>query len=82
MLLSRQQHGVRVGSRRVDAAWRSRFMHGACHPERPGLHQQLRCGRWRRTPFGGVKSSGYGREKGFGSPVWFSVMKTVVVRHG
>ena len=33
-------------------------------------------------PFGGVKSSGYGREKGFEALYGFSVMKTVVVRHG
>ena len=33
-------------------------------------------------PFGGVKSSGYGREKGFAALYGFSVMKTVVVKHG
>ena len=33
-------------------------------------------------PFGGVKSSGYGREKGFEALYGFSVMKTVVVKHG
>ncbi len=33
-------------------------------------------------PFGGVKSSGYGREKGFEALYAFSVLKTVVVRHG
>ena len=33
-------------------------------------------------PFGGVKSSGYGREKGFEALYAFSVMKTVVVKHG
>ncbi len=33
-------------------------------------------------PFGGVKSSGYGREKGFEALYGFSVMKTVVIRHG
>ncbi|MBL8311191.1 MAG: aldehyde dehydrogenase family protein [Burkholderiales bacterium] len=33
-------------------------------------------------PFGGVKSSGYGREKGFEALYGFSVMKTVVVRYG
>jgi len=32
-------------------------------------------------PFGGVKSSGYGREKGFEALYGFSVMKTVVLRH-
>ena len=33
-------------------------------------------------PFGGVKSSGYGREKGLEALYGFSVMKTVVVKHG
>ncbi len=33
-------------------------------------------------PFGGVKSSGYGREKGFEALYGFSVMKTVVLKHG
>ena len=33
-------------------------------------------------PFGGVKSSGYGREKGFEALAGFSVLKTVVFRHG
>lgn len=33
-------------------------------------------------PFGGVKSSGYGREKGFEALYGFSVLKTVVIRHG
>ena len=33
-------------------------------------------------PFGGVKSSGYGREKGFEALAGFSVLKTVVLRHG
>ena len=33
-------------------------------------------------PFGGVKSSGFVREKGFEALHGFSVMKTVVVKHG
>ena len=33
-------------------------------------------------PFGGVKSSGYGREKGFEALYGFSVLKTVVIKHG
>ncbi len=33
-------------------------------------------------PFGGVKSSGFGREKGFEALYGFSVMKTVVIKHG
>ena len=33
-------------------------------------------------PFGGVKSSGYGREKGFEALYGFTTLKTVAVRHG
>ena len=33
-------------------------------------------------PFGGVKSSGYGREKGFEALYGFTTLKTVVVKHG
>ena len=33
-------------------------------------------------PFGGVKHSGYGREKGFEALYGFTTLKTVVVRHG
>lgn len=33
-------------------------------------------------PFGGVKSSGYGREKGMEALYGFSTLKTVAIRHG
>ena len=33
-------------------------------------------------PFGGVKSSGHGREKGFEALYGFTVLKTVAMRHG
>ena len=33
-------------------------------------------------PFGGVKKSGYGREKGFEALYGFSTLKTVAVKHG
>ena len=33
-------------------------------------------------PFGGVKSSGYGREKGFEALYGFTTLKTVAVQHG
>ena len=33
-------------------------------------------------PFGGVKSSGYGREKGFEALMGFTTLKTVAIHHG
>jgi aldehyde dehydrogenase (NAD+) len=33
-------------------------------------------------PFGGVKSSGHGREKGFESLYGFTTLKTVAIKHG
>ncbi|MBV2180524.1 MAG: aldehyde dehydrogenase family protein [Castellaniella sp.] len=56
------------------------------------LARQLRCGQvfinnygaggGVELPFGGVKSSGYGREKGFEALLGFTTLKTVAIRHG
>jgi aldehyde dehydrogenase (NAD+) len=56
------------------------------------LARKLRCGQvfinnygaggGVELPFGGVKSSGYGREKGFEALLGFTMLKTVAIRHG
>jgi aldehyde dehydrogenase (NAD+) len=34
------------------------------------------------VPFGGMKGSGFGREKGFEALYGFSALKTAAIRHG
>ena len=77
-----QQHqGGRVAGVWTENGGRG-IAHGPRHQEQPGVHQQLWCGRRRGLPVGGVKSSDMGAKKGFEALYGFSVMKTVVIRHG
>jgi aldehyde dehydrogenase (NAD+) len=56
------------------------------------IARQVRCGQvfvnnygaggGVEIPFGGVKSSGYGREKGFEALYGFTTLKSVAIRHG
>src|SRR5262249_49396597 len=56
------------------------------------MARQLRCGQVLvnnsgagggiELPFGGVKQSGHGREKGFEALYGFSTLKTVAIQHG
>ena len=47
-----------------------------------GVWTQDGAGGGVELPFGGVKSSGYGREKGLEALLGFTTLKTVAVKHG
>ena len=53
-----------------------RLQTGICHINAPTVHDEP------QMPFGGVKSSGHGREKGFEALYGFSVTKTIAFKHG
>ena len=74
---------VRPGRRRLDArrrprscAWRGRCSCGQVFVNNYGA------GGGVELPFGGVKHSGHGREKGFEALYGFSTLKTVAIHHG
>jgi aldehyde dehydrogenase (NAD+) len=80
-LAHRQRHGLRPGGRRLDAR----------RQPRAALARKLQCGQvfinnygaggGIELPFGGVKHSGHGREKGFEALYGFSTLKTVAIKH-
>ena len=66
-----------------------------CQGAQPALQRMVGCSMargWRQAiqkhlggvelPFGGVKSSGYGREKGFEALYGFTTLKTVAIKYG
>ena len=82
-LAHRQRHAVRPRRRRLDArrrprscAWRAALRCGQVFVNNYGA------GGGVELPFGGVKHSGHGREKGFEALYGFSALKTVAIQHG
>ena len=79
----RQRHRLRARRRRVDARTAARQLRVA-RAMRSGqvFVNNYGAGGGVELPFGGVKHSGYGREKGFEALHGFTVLKTVVLQHG
>jgi aldehyde dehydrogenase (NAD+) len=46
------------------------------------FHYHYGAGGGAELPFGGMKGSGFGREKGCGALCGFSALKTAAIRHG
>ena len=61
---------------RGSCAWPARFASGQVFVNNYGA------GGGVELPFGGVKHSGHGREKGFEALYGFTTLKTVVLQHG
>ena len=74
---------LRPRRRRLDARRRAAAAHGAgaCTPGQVFVNN-YGAGGGVELPFGGVKHSGHGREKGFEALYGFTTLKTVVIRHG
>ncbi len=60
----------------ASSGWRARVRSGQVFVNNYGA------GGGVELPFGGVKHSGHGREKGFEALYGFTTLKTVVLRHG
>ena len=78
---ARQRHRLRPGRRRLDArrrprhcAWRGALRSGQVFVNNYGA------GGGVELPFGGVKHSGHGREKGFEALLGYTLTKTVAIR--
>jgi aldehyde dehydrogenase (NAD+) len=77
-----QRHAVRPGGGRLDARRRAPVPHGRRVRSGQVFINNYGAGGGVELPFGGVKSIGYGREKGFEALYGFTTLKTVAIRHG
>jgi aldehyde dehydrogenase (NAD+) len=78
-----QRHPVWPGGRDLDARWRPPAAHGQTRVQSGQVFiNNYGAGGGVELPFGGYKSSGYGREKGFEALYGFTTVKTVAIKHG
>jgi aldehyde dehydrogenase (NAD+) len=78
----RQRDGIRARGRRLDARRRKATADGPRYPQRSRCSSTTTARGGVELPFGGVKHSGHGREKGFEALYGYTVLKTVVLQHG